>query len=454
MRATVQKNKLLVVDDESAIRFSIRNFFALHGFEVIEADTCADAIELFGSAQPDVAVIDCFLPDGQGIELVSKFKETTPEAALIMLTAHESIDLAVRAIKAGAEHFLTKPINLPALLALIRKMLQDQQMRQKQAAVQLQSARDAVDPFLGTSAAIRKLAAEARKTVHTRSTVLLLGETGTGKGVLAKWLYGKGPSSDGAFVDLNCAAMGKDLLESELFGYERGAFTGAVGNKPGLIEVAHRGTLFLDEIGDMDSSVQPKLLKVLEEKRFRRLGAVRERQVDVQIIAATHADVEALVREKRFRADLYFRISAVPLHVPPLRFRPEDIPVLAECLLNRLAADLGCGTVSLETDAHRALQSYCWPGNIRELRNVLERAVLLSGRAKIGAGDLQFSNGSVAATARPADTASLTLVQAERLHIEDVLRSHEGRVEDAARVLGLSRSALYQKLRKHNIRMS
>jgi DNA-binding NtrC family response regulator len=449
----MQNHKLLVVDDEPAIRFSIRKFFTLHGFEVIEADTCAAALELFASAQPEAAFIDCFLPDGQGIELVSKFKEAAPGSALIMLTAHESIDLAIRAIKAGAEHFLTKPIHLPALLTMVRKILKDQQLRQKHAAVQLQSARDAVNPFLGTSAAIRKLATEAEKTAHTRSAVLLQGETGTGKGVLARWLYENGPSAEGAFIDLNCAALGKDLFESELFGHERGAFTGAVASKPGLIEVAHRGTLFLDEIGDMDPSVQPKVLKVLEEKRFRRLGEVRERQVDVQLIAATHADLEALAREKRFRSDLYFRISAVPLYVPSLRSRPEDIPVLAECLLTRLAADLGCGTVSLESDAERALQNHCWPGNIRELRNVLERALLLSGHATITAADVQFSKGSVDKSGSP-DNLNLTLMQAERLHIENVLCAREGRVEEAARVLELSRSALYQKLRKHNIRIS
>ena len=445
--------KLPVVDDEAAIRFSVGKFFSLHNFEVIEAESCAAALELFASAQPEAAIVDCFLPDGQGIELVLKFKETAPNVALIVLTAHESIDLAIRAIKAGAEHFFTKPVDLPALLTLVKKTLQDQRLRQKQAAVQLQRAREAVDPFLGTSAAIAKLAMAAKKTVQARSAVLLLGETGTGKGVLAKWLYENGPSSEGAFVDLNCAALGKDLLESELFGHERGAFTGAVASKTGLLEVAHRGTLFLDEIGDMDPSVQPKLLKVIEDRRFRRLGEVRERQVDVQLIAATHADLEGLVREKRFRSDLYFRISAFPLHVPPLRSRPEDIPVLAERLLLRLSAEFGCGAVGLEKDAERALQRYCWPGNIRELRNVLERAALLSGRAKIGAADLQFGNGAVAESASTAGTGA-TLLEAERTHIEAVLCAHDGRVEDAARVLGLSRSAVYQKLRKHNIRIN
>ncbi len=449
----MENPRILIVDDEKIIRGAICKFFSVQHFEVSQADSCAAAVEAFTSVEPEVAVIDCFLPDGQGIDLVSKFKQLSPDVVLIVLTGYESIDLAIRAIKAGAEHFLTKPTDLPALLTIIRKALQDQQLRHKQAAVQLQNARNAVNPFLGTSEAIKKLAQEAKKAFLARSAVLLRGETGSGKGVLARWLYENGPRAEGPFVDVNCAGLGKDLLESELFGHERGAFTGAVASKSGLVEVAHRGTLFLDEIGDVDHSVQPKLLKVLEEKRFRRLGDVRERQVDVQLIAATHAHLEKLVAEKQFRQDLYFRISAVPLHVPALRTRPEDIPALAEELLRRLAADLGCGTVRLDNEAQRALQNHCWPGNIRELRNVLERAVLLSGGAKISSADLRFSNYSVA-TERSQEDTNLTLAEAERRHIKNVLQAHQGRVEDAARVLDISRSAMYEKIRKHNIRNS
>jgi DNA-binding NtrC family response regulator len=446
--------KLLLVDDDPTIRFNIQKFFSLCGFEVFEASTCSSAVERFASVQPEVAVIDCFLPDGEGIELVSKFKELDPSVAVIVLTGHESIDLAIRAIKAGAEQFLTKPVDLPALLTIIKKSLGNQQLHQRQAAEQLHSARNVVDPFVGTSKAVKKLAAEAEKALHARSTVLLLGETGSGKGVLARWLYDNGPRSDGPFVDVNCAGLGKDLLESELFGHERGAFTGAVAKKTGLMEFAHHGMLFLDEIGDVDISVQPKLLKVIEEKRFRRLGDVRERQVDVQLIAATHANLEQLVGEKRFREDLYFRISAVPLLVPALRSRLEDIPTLAEELLRRLAADLGCGTACLEKDAQQLLQKHFWPGNIRELRNVLERAVLLSGGAKIGAADIHFSNYSVGREERSSDATNITLQEAECRHIENVLRAQQGQVEDAARVLGISRSAMYQKIRKHKIRTS
>jgi transcriptional regulator with PAS, ATPase and Fis domain len=291
---------------------------------------------------------------------------------------------------------------------------------------------------------MRRLAEDARRFVSAESPVLIQGETGTGKGVLAAWLHRNGPRADEAFVDLNCATLSRDLLESELFGHEKGAFTGAVAAKQGLLDVAHRGTLFLDEIGDVDPLVQPKLLKVLEDKRFRRLGDVRDRQVDVRLITATHQDLTQLVRDNRFRSDLYFRVNTIPLTVPPLRERREDIERLAQALLEGIASDLGRNGLSLAPEAVRALEAYPWPGNIRELRNVLERAVLLCEGRTLGARDLRFE----ATPGVAASEASLTLAELERRHIERVLAAERGRVESAARRLGIPRSSLYQKLKR------
>ncbi|MBI4986238.1 MAG: sigma-54-dependent Fis family transcriptional regulator [Rhodocyclales bacterium] len=306
-----------------------------------------------------------------------------------------------------------------------------------------------IDPFSGSGEAIRRLAEHARKVAGVDSPILLQGETGSGKGVLASWLHRHGPRAEQPFVDLNCAGLSWEFLDTELFGHAKGAFTGAVAEKPGLFEVAHRGTVFLDEIGDVDLRVQPKILKVLEEKRFRRMGEVRDCEVDIRLIAATHQDLFALVGEGKFREDLYFRISTIPLRVPPLRERREDIPLLARSLLEKLAQDTGRAGCRLSAAAERALQAHAWRGNIREMRNVLERAVLLCETSVIGSRDLHFDGPACGDGA--ASASRLTLAAVERQHIERVLREEKGRVEEAARRLGMPRSTLYQRLKAWGI---
>ena len=281
--------------------------------------------------------------------------------------------------------------------------------------------------------------------------VLIEGETGSGKGVLAGWLHANGPRSEESFLDLNCAGLSKDLVESELFGHEKGAFTGAVSAKPGLLEVADKGTFFLDEIGDMDLAVQPKLLKVLEEKTFRRLGEVRDRRADVWLIAATHQDLAAMVEQKRFRSDLYYRVSTLTVRIPPLKERVEDIPVLAAEFLRQIAAEVDRPPLELSPRALARLKGHPWPGNIRELRNVLERAALLSSGDVLEAADLGFDfRGGPAGDS----LAGLTLEQAERRLIERALADEGGHVERAAARLGISRSSLYQRIQRHRIPVS
>jgi transcriptional regulator with GAF, ATPase, and Fis domain len=309
------------------------------------------------------------------------------------------------------------------------------------------------NPFLGNSFAIRELSGIVMRLLSTESPILIEGETGTGKGVLATWLHQNSPRRDKPLVHLNCAALPKELLESELFGHEKGAFTGAVAVKVGLFEAADHGTLFLDEIGDMDLHVQPKLLNMLEEKRFRRLGAVQDQTVDVRLIAATHRDLSALLRDGQLRSDLYFRISTWRLRVPPLRERTEDIPILARLILDELDVQYGSGSLTFSPDFEQALQSYHWPGNIRELRNVLERAVLLCDDKVLTFKNLHLEHPS-SETAPGGSDKILTLLEVERRHIQKVLQIERGQVEGAAKRLGLSRSALYEKIKKYGIRLS
>jgi len=443
----VGRDRVLIVDDEPAVRFAVADFLRGQGYAVSEAATLAAAQEAFTLEPPDVAVVDHKLPDGDALELLAWLRDAQAAVPVVILTGHASIDLAVRSIKEGAEQFLTKPVELPALAVIVGRALANQRTRRREAAGRARSGRQALDPFLGESAPIRRLAALARRVAATDSTVLIQGETGSGKGVLAAWLHAAGPRAEEPFVDLNCSGLGRELVESELFGHARGAFTGASAHKVGLFEIAHRGTAFLDEIGDLDPPVQPNLLKVLEEGRFRRLGDVRDRQVDVRLISATHQDLAQLVAERRFRSDLYYRISAIPLAVPPLRERREDLPLLAAAILERLGGGPRRDATRLTAAALAALADYPWPGNLRELRNVLERAVLLSDRPEIDRGDLRFDPPA----SEPAG-APRTLLEIERDAIGRALAAEGGRVARAAFRLGVPRSSLYQKLKQHGIR--
>ena len=454
----MSRPKVLILDDEERIRFAVRDFLDLQGFDVVEADSCAAAEEVSRETHPDAAVLDYGLPDGNALELLPRLHAIDPDLPVVILTGQGTIDLAVRAIKEGAEHFLVKPVELPALLILLQRMIERERTHRRDLAGEARRGRTEIDPFQGAGPALRRLGEQAQKMAEADSPVLILGETGAGKGVIARWLHRNSPRAREAFVDLNCAGLSRELLESELFGYAKGAFTGAAANKLGLLEVAHRGTVFLDEIGDVDPLIQPKLLTVLEDKRFRRLGDVRDRTVDLRLIAATSHDLSRLAQEQRFRSDLYFRISTLVLRVPPLRERREDIPPLATDLLERLAAQRGRRSASLSAEAMDALRRYPWPGNVRELRNVLERAVLLSSGNVLGPADLHFDAPPPALPATDAAGAAgdgaVTLAELERRHIERTLREVGGRVADAATRLGIPRSTLYQKLKALRIEVS
>jgi|HubBroStandDraft_2_1064218.scaffolds.fasta_scaffold14486_3 DNA-binding NtrC family response regulator len=440
---------ILIVEDDIRQRALLGEFLSANSLKALTAGNCLEAEHLCRAHRPDAAILDYELPDGNALDLMTRLKAIDPSLPIIILTGQGSIQRAVEAVKLGADQFLTKPVDLATLNVLLRRTLANHRSRQVQLADERRIYQRVPNPFVGKSASIQRLAEVAHKVLNANSPVLIQGATGSGKGVLARWLHQNGPRAEWPFVDLNCAGLSKELLETELFGHEKGAFTGAVHNKVGLLEIGHKGTIFLDEIADLDLQVQPKLLKVLEEKRFRRLGDVRERFVDVRLIAATNRDFRELVRQKTFRDDLYFRISAISLSVPSLHERVEDIPIIARQLLDHVGADLGVHSTEISDEAMRCLQSYPWPGNIRELRNILERAVLLGDQQLLTAKDLHFD-----VRVDPDhfdDGAIVTLEEIERTHITRALRVLRGQVPEAAKKLGIPRSSLYNKIKQYRI---
>ena len=438
------KPKILIIEDDPAVRHGMAAFLRANELEVDESETCQRATELFRSGSYDVVVADYSLPDGTSLDLLPQFKRLSEDTPFIILTAHGSIDLAVRAIKEGAEQFLTKPVESKTLLVLVRRLLQQQRLRKRQE-VATREQPSPMDPFQGVSASIQRLQEQARLMLEWDSPILILGETGAGKGVLARWIHTNGPRREEAFVNHNCAGLSRELLETELFGHERGAFTGAIAAKQGLLEVGHRGVIFLDEIGDMDPAIQPKLLKALEEKSFRRLGDVRDRHVDIRLIASTNVDLEEAVRTKKFRDDLYYRVSTLTLRIPPLRERPEDIPLLARSILQNVCRRMGKAQVELNPEAEATLLKYHWPGNLRELANVLERAMILQQGDQLDAGALGLQ---VRLDTTPDSSgALLSLREMERLHVERVMQRTAGNVTEAAQILGMARRTLYDRLK-------
>jgi DNA-binding NtrC family response regulator len=443
------RESVLVVDDDQDFLEVIADDLNQRGFVAAQASGVATACNAIQRSRPFIIVTDYSMRDGDAFDLLAWLRVRDLAIPVIVMTGHGSIDLAVKAIKSGADQFVTKPVDFDALATILTRVVENQRIHSKETVHQRQQARHERDPFLGQSAVIQQMQKEAHRIAATDTTVLIQGETGSGKGVLARWLHRMSPRASGAFLDINCAGLSRELLESELFGFQRGAFTGAVANKIGLLEAAHGGTVFLDEIGEMDPLVQAKVLKVVEEQRFYRLGDVRERAVDVRLIAATHGDLKQLVANGKFRNDLYFRISALRLRTPALRERIEDIPILAEQILQQLLSTMGRGPLQLTEEASKALQRYSWPGNIRELRNVLERAALLSEGDVIHKTGLEFE-------ASPENPVAMVdplmpLAELERLHIERMLDAENGNVIRTAERLGISRSSLYVKIQQYGL---
>lgn len=441
------RERILIVEEEKPTCEVLRNYLEDKGYEVATAGTCALAEQIWRTMRPDIVVLDFSLSDGNALGLIPRLKAVDASIPIIILTGYGSIDLAVEAVKLGAELFLPKPAELSALYVLIQRSLENQRNHRQQVAEKHRSHRRIVDPFLGRSDSIRKLADLAPRAALSDTPVLIQGEAGTGKGTMARWLHCNGPRAAEPFVELNCGETAADRLETELFADDRELLAGVGPSEPGLLEIAHRGTIFLEGIENLDFQLQSKLLRVVEEKQFRRLGEGCDRRVDVRLIAATQQVTTHGILRKRIRGDLYDRFNWAPLTVPPLRERSEDIPILSAHILGELTADSGTSSLELGGIALRALQDYSWPGNIRELRNVLERIALVTGNDVLADQDLHFDlqvEQYLAGFGR-----FRTLEEMERSYIEQVLHKERGRVQSAAKKLGIPRSSLYHKLKQY-----
>jgi DNA-binding NtrC family response regulator len=442
-----QKERVLIVQEEKEPYGVLRNYLENKGYEVATAGTCAVTEQIWRTTQPDIALIDYSLSDGNALALIPRLKAIDASIPIIILTGYGSIDLAVEALKLGAEFFLPRPAELSTLHVLIQRGLENRRNQRQQLAEKTRSSRGAVDPFLGTSDHIRRLADLARKVALSDLPVLIRGGSGIGKGTLARWLHRNGPRASEPFVYLNRGQLSDDLLEVELFGVERDPLAAALQSKPGLLEIAHKGTVFLDEIENVDFHIQPRLVKAVDEKQFRRAGEACDRRVDIRLIAATQQVAARPTLHKQFRRDLHDRVSWIPLSVPPLCDRVEDIPILSAHILKELSADLGRSDFELGEVAMRALQGYSWPGNIRELRNVLERVLLVTGKDVLADQDFRFD---VQIEQYLSGIGQFrTLEEMERNYIQQVLLRERGRVQSAARKLGIPRSSLYHKLKQY-----
>ena len=445
--------KLLVVDDDSAARRMIREYLVKKGYLVQEAGTGVECIRCCQSDSPQAILMECSLPDIQGLHLLRRLREINFSVPVMMMTSHATVELAVRAVKDGAEQLIAKPADISSQDAFLEDLHSFVRSKRSEYMDGINVSVDK-NPFLGTSDGIKRLEEAARRIVGTDCPILINGETGTGKGVLALWLHKNGKRSGKPFVDLNCAGLNRDLLESDLFGHEKGSFTGAVTGKPGIMEVANRGTMFLDEIGDMDLAIQPKLLKALDEKKVRRVGGVIDHSVDVNLIAATHCELSSLVSQGKFRPDLFFRINTIPLNIPSLRDRAEDIPLLAYWFLRNFERRTGADELRFSTDAMGALREYHWPGNIRELRSIIEHAALICNDGEIKVSELRFQPTTPIAPADfpPPNGNYLTMDELQRQYIAYALKRENGEIDKVAVKLGISRSSLYAKIKQYGLR--
>ncbi len=458
---------LLVIDDEETIRRSLRHFFSRKGYRVLEAETGAQGLTQVQDQAPDLVLLDLKLPDTDGVTLLGKIRESNPDTAVIMVTARGSIESAVAAIKAGATDYLSKPVDLDEVDLLLTKTLELLRLQRENTYLRTRARGRSESVVPGTCPAIIALNGLVdRLSQSPLTTVLIQGESGTGKELVARAIHFKSPRSDKPFLDINCAGLSEQLLESELFGHEKGAFTDAKLMKRGLLEVADGGSVLLDEVGDLPVSVQPKLLRVLESRTFRRVGGTRDITVDVRIITATNKDLFKEVEKGGFREDLYYRLKVLPIQVPPLRDRGDDIVLLTDLFVQEFNELLKRRVRGFSPEAQALLMAYAWPGNVRELKNVIERAIILCPHDVVGPAYLPAEiqglpsapiplpdspppAALVPARAEPdVDTA---LEDLEKWHIDRVLRKYDGNRSHAARVLGISRSTLQDKIKRYSL---
>jgi two-component system, NtrC family, response regulator AtoC len=450
------KGKILVVDDDASMTELLSERLRRRQFEVTTARSAAEARVAFDTAQPDVVVTDLNMPGQSGIQFCEWVVTNRADTPVILITAFGSLDTAVAAIRAGAYDFITKPFEIDVLAIALERAIKHRELRHevKRLRSLLDTARG-MRELLGESPVMRELKELLGRVADSQTSVLITGESGTGKEVVARLLHQKGPRADHPFVALNCAAMPEHLIESELFGHVKGAFTDARADKVGLLVQANQGTLFLDEIGDMPLSLQPKLLRVLEERKVRPVGGGKEVSFDVRLISATHRDLEDAIVQNQFREDLYFRLNVIQVALPALRARANDVLLLAQHFVNAFAEQTGKAVKGLSPEAAERLSSYAWPGNVRELRNAIERGVALTQHENITVDDLperiRAYKVSHVLVASQDPEELVNLAEVEKRYIARVLGAVGGNKSTAARILGIDRTTLYKKLQQYKI---
>ena len=437
---------ILIVEDEEKLRRVIELQLKSAGFDVLQAGTAEEAAKHAGEA--DLILTDLRLPGRSGLELLADLRLQNSQTPVIVMTAFGSIETAVEAMKAGAVDFLPKPFSLDHLMTVVNKALELGTLRSENLQLKAElSNRYQFDNLLGRSAAMREIFATVERVAPTRATVLLCGESGVGKDMIARAIHQHSPRAGRPFVKINCTSLPENLMESELFGYEKGAFTGANISKPGKFEQADTGTVFLDEIGDVPLSIQVKLLRILQEREFERLGSNKTRHIDVRVLAATNVDLRAALEEGTFREDLYYRLNVLPIDIPPLRDRKEDIPLLVQHFIRKLGKDIGSPVQSISEAAMERLLAYHWPGTVRELENVMERSLVLANGPVLEAADIRLDlQPRTRLTVETFLPDGMTLEQHEQALIREALKRANNNKSQAARLLGLTRNALRYRL--------
>ena len=446
---------ILIVDDEPGVRSALGGVLRDEGYEVDAVDSGEACLERLGRQAYDVVVLDIWLPGMDGLATLARMRERQIEVQVVIISGHGNIESAVRAIKMGAFDFVEKPLSLEKTVLVVRNALRQRRLEAENQA--LRAKVDAPHIMVGESYAMAKLREQVAMAAPTNGRVLIFGENGTGKELVARNIHQLSRRRTGPFVEVNCAAIPEELIESELFGHVRGAFTGAVADRRGKFEAAHGGTIFLDEIADMSLKTQAQVLRVLQEQVMEAVGGSARIKVDARVLAATNKDLTAEIRAGRFREDLYFRLNVVPIFVPPLRERQEDIPLLADHFMAMLAREYGRRPKTFEPDALIALQRYAWPGNVRELRNLVERLMIMVPGERISSRDLTFLDpgATTVLSQAPPISASAPLHDArdqfEREYILRALAAQQGNISRTAEVLGVERSNLYRKMRAFGI---
>ena len=442
------KAKILVVDDEAIVRESLRDWLSDCGYQIFTAENGHQALEIIERERLSIVITDLVMPEMDGIELMKRAKDIIPNIEVIIITAYGSITTAIAAMKEGAYDYIEKPFCPERAELLVQKLVEHQGLIEENISLhQKLEERYRFENIIAKSPKMQQVIEVIKIVAKSNATVLIMGDSGTGKELVARAIHAQSHRRGKPFIAVSCAALPESLLESELFGHEKGSFTGAYAQKKGKFEIANRGTLFLDEIGEMSANIQVHLLRVLEEKEFTRVGGNELIKVDVRVVSATNKDIRKAVASGQFREDVYYRLNVVTIELPPLRERKEDIPLLAQHFLKKFAMENQKEIAGFSPDATDFLLKYEWPGNVRELENAIERAVILAQNSNIEVTDLPHQNLPLARSASPGKM----LKEAEKNHILNILTETEGNYSEAARILGISRMTLYNKAREYGI---